>query len=371
MKFLEKIFSVKNEKHHKVICFLGLKIKFINNRKYIKNLEKRISHLETLNSSNFLSNLMFSICVQYGITEEFINFIKLLSQSPYLFKTQPHVFWLQIISSLLEYGAKEDACRVLKDYVYHYGVQDISHYLQVAHLAVENNIIHEEIQKADFVYKNFNNKNYIEKFKQYLRGKSIAVVGGSGCELGKNKGKEIDSHDIVIRFNNYSEEQKYFCDYGQKTTIWVRQSSRFTRHKSDISEYDYVIWGDNKNTLNIIPEHLNIMYDYFSKTPEKFVNIENKYYYDLKKSANLINPTTGAVTIYMLNSILGSLDNVDIYGFAFLNENIKDLSHYWENTCIISPEHDFDREISFMHKFCIANKHINSSTYINGEGGSS
>lgn len=85
-----------------------------------------------------------------------------------------------------------------------------------------------------------NNKTYVEKFRNYLKEKRIAVVGNSGCELGKNKGQEIDNHDIVIRFNNYPIDEELFNDYVKKTSIWFRNSSGVMLNvtRPNMSEYD-------------------------------------------------------------------------------------------------------------------------------------
>ena len=42
---------------------------------------------------------------------------------------------------------------------------------------------------------------YMEPVKQYLKNKSIAIVGNSESILNKKDGAEIEAHDIVIRFN--------------------------------------------------------------------------------------------------------------------------------------------------------------------------
>jgi len=52
-----------------------------------------------------------------------------------------------------------------------------------------------------------------------LKGK-IAIVGNGAGELGKKKGEEIDGHDYIFRFNNFSTDG-YETDYGEKITHWV------------------------------------------------------------------------------------------------------------------------------------------------------
>ena len=132
--------------------------------------------------------------------------------------------------------------------------------------------------------RNYNTKNrkirlHILSFKEYLQGKSIALVGGSGCEIGKNKGKEIDSHDIVIRFNNYPQDEKYACDYGRKTNIWIRQGAKDVIDKKDLSIFDYVIWADDFLSYDIkFSKNLEIMEYYLENYKNKLLCIENDYY---------------------------------------------------------------------------------------------
>jgi len=40
-----------------------------------------------------------------------------------------------------------------------------------------------------------------ESYKEYLHGKSVAIVGPAAHMIGGGKGDEIDSHDVVVRVN--------------------------------------------------------------------------------------------------------------------------------------------------------------------------
>lgn len=53
------------------------------------------------------------------------------------------------------------------------------------------------------------------------QAKSIAIVGNSPVLRGQKCGKEIDSHDVVVRFNQYQSEQTQAEDTGEKLSLWV------------------------------------------------------------------------------------------------------------------------------------------------------
>ena len=59
-----------------------------------------------------------------------------------------------------------------------------------------------------------------EEIKQYLKNKSVALVGPATYMDGSNYGNEIDSHDIVVRINRGIESiEKYGDDIGRRTDI--------------------------------------------------------------------------------------------------------------------------------------------------------
>ncbi len=59
-----------------------------------------------------------------------------------------------------------------------------------------------------------------KNFNDYLKGKSVVIVGPSPYLEGKNKGKFIDSFDVVIRMNKgWKIPSTQIKDYGSKTNI--------------------------------------------------------------------------------------------------------------------------------------------------------
>lgn len=54
---------------------------------------------------------------------------------------------------------------------------------------------------------------------------TVAMVGNSPALLGQGKGGEIDSHDLIVRFNNISSDIAHVEHTGKRTDIWVMSPS--------------------------------------------------------------------------------------------------------------------------------------------------
>lgn len=350
MKLFETIKNMDDTKTTKILFGLfKIKKSFLWKKYYIFGIQIfRKRNIKTLYLSQ-INNFVFSVWFREGATQELLNYLKLLSQSAQMLENLPNQVWLVYLSCLLRFNHIDEARWFLKIYQYYHSDKDIEKFIIVSNFVKQNGKISEIIDKSANVWKHVCNRTNINEFEEYLKNKTIAIVGGSGCELGKNKGAEIDSHDIVIRFANYPTDEKYFCDYGQKTNVWVRQSSVDLIHKPDISEYAYVFWKEDFERLIIMNEHTQIINDYYDNYNKKLVLSETKYYNELYKTTGIYRPTAGCFVIWYLYNVLGSLKNVDIYGFSFLSKDYSDTKHYFDNVCKLATNHDMKMEIDFLH----------------------
>lgn len=61
-------------------------------------------------------------------------------------------------------------------------------------------------------------------FDELVEGKSIAVVGNAQSLFNKKYGKEIDAHDLVIRFNKFAplySDYDVTATHGNRVDIWA------------------------------------------------------------------------------------------------------------------------------------------------------
>ena len=156
---------------------------------------------------------------------------------------------------------------------------------------------------------------------------SLAIVGNGPCDLGNGCGDEIDSHDIVIRMNNYVIEG-YEKDYGSKTTHWA---CNFLDDIVDIEGRTDNIGGEVFCMLPLLSLQFRGLngyspnYDVF----EKVLNSSNLRILPWWIFNWIRGLSSGAMLLLWLYMERGmSLDGVDIYGFdAFTS----DAHHYWSD----------------------------------------
>ena len=364
--FLQRLFSVTNEGYHKIIMILGMKFKFRNKYKELKseigNLNQRLSEAyniihERAIYKDEMQKMEFEtanwVWRTYGPSDELFARLEYLAQSPYQWNVQDSKIWLVYISCLLEKGKKEQALNALVKYASRYQYKDIERYLLVAQFAYMNNLRNEEIDKANFVYQKLEENRKNNVLAKLLENKTIAIVGNGPSEIGKSKGKEIDSHDIVIRFNNYRTDG-FEADYGSKTDIWARGSGG-----NDVidrkQKYQLVTWEADYTHWRVLYDYLDIMYRQV-KEGQLIYNFDYDCHLSLRNASGIDFPTTGLVLIWDIYQKLGSLDNVDFYGFSFC-QDMPDryATHYFndrtkEEAIMRSEVHRIDKEAEFLKR---------------------
>jgi glycosyltransferase involved in cell wall biosynthesis len=178
-------------------------------------------------------------------------------------------------------------------------------------------------------------------FERFISGKSIAIVGNAPCEVGQGKGAEIDNHDIVIRFNNYSTAQKHRQDYGKKTTIWaITPGIESLKYQDQFYEYDFVIAPTLGMRLS--EDRMNIIYNY--------IIAGGKYFQcdtiDCRRQSNVMIPSIGLYVLSYLSTLTDIIGPVSLYGFDPLSAK-NEKRHYFEGDPVPTSNltfHDWDSE---------------------------
>lgn len=293
---------------------------------------KRILELALIISDNekYYKHLAYAISNQWeweGPTYELLERCKSVLKGLENKDDSYYQIYMIYISSLIEMNKTEEAKGVLSVYVDLYGKKNIHLYYPVAKLALEVGIENEKIKKAAYICEVILRNNNV--LADYLEGKSIAVVGSGPGEIGKGNGREIDLHDVVIRFNDY-ETRGYEQDYGSKTTVWVRnidvENGGCKARLDEIKNYDVIIIEANIWRFSIPELFLDTFYQYAQNGQEKLCMLQ--YRDEMIREMGSF-PTSGGLMLY---NIVGKKkqknEKMKIFGFSFREEVTKELMHY-------------------------------------------
>lgn len=156
----------------------------------------------------------------------------------------------------------------------------------------------------------------------------VCVVGNSPIELNTGNGENIDSHNLIIRFNNYSTDYPHSKDYGTKTDIWIKSGHYADVKRRDISDYKHIIVS-GPNSIHRSPYGADLFKEYVdagksvgffphSLTTEVISKIEAP-------------PSAGILVLYWLYKLTGPLKRENVYGFSFTDQLENKSSHYFSD----------------------------------------
>ncbi len=288
------------------------------------------------------------------------NSFELVERFPNIWSLIDNKFWLIYISILYENHIFDKAESLLKDYYNKFGVLDIHRFLFVSKLAKSLSIENDNINKSLLIANKLDESIENNIFENLIKGKSVAVVGNGPQEIGKGRGKEIDSHDIVIRFNNFNLEG-FEEDYGIKTDIWASGVN--------VDSY-YNNIPRNYSTLYCIEAYLYraILSDFILSNLYFAYKHKNIYCFNIdmhivvKNVTNVNYLTTGGLLlfyIYFIKKNNNEKFNINnIYGFSFLDNNLSYSNYHYYNDNIperdviysLNNWHSIDNEIIFLRK---------------------
>ena len=384
LSLFEKLFSVKNKidgyTKTKTLRFFGIKIRLkkeilidlvsnmlIENKSKIVSFQNRINEqqglIDRLNHINTIQTFGFyngdDFVKSYSLGESFVrqidndDFYRLCNKY-FAFRElkefHPHEV-LIYINACLNTNRIEKAQNLLNEFVNIFGLDEIWRFLPVAKFAKEQGITDENIEKAAFVFNKLEENRKNKLFEKLVEGKTIAVVGNGPSEIGKGKGAEIDSHDIVIRINNY-QTKGFEQDYGSKTDIWVKCSSDDIEHELRDENIQLIVYEPDYKRHVVIDGYMEALND--SLREIDYFDYED--HVKLRKKLNLF-PSTGLVLAEKLLTCC-NVAKLDLYGFSFLadckNKNMK-IHYYNTDKCEIEAKkrcshHSFQKESEYLRK---------------------
>ncbi len=347
---------------HKIIA-LESENKILHDK--IANLEKRLQDYEAKPQECF-SNMakyvvpkirnnnyeMFVSEYKYnGVSDRLLSDLNSLSKSKFCWLAENNKLWLLYLQILLENNIMEGVEVIANRYLHFHELKEIEYFPIVANYFDKLGLSNEQTKKCSMVYEKLLESEKNQDFENIVKGKSIAVVGNGPYELGKHKGKEIDAHDVVIRFSR-GVEKGYEQDYGSKTTVWVNTTANIYVQEYDKTDYELSLWRFDsfyfKDTSG-----LESIYSVIDKKCQKF-GIDTANYAWNELGLNYIL-TTGCDLIIHLYNILNSFENISFYGFHFLNNfsNDDDIYFFAKKPYTPCSYHDLDSEPLFMRKFIL------------------
>ncbi|WP_104722500.1 glycosyltransferase family 29 protein [Helicobacter mesocricetorum] len=191
-----------------------------------------------------------------------------------------------------------------------------------------------------------------EKFLNYIENKKIMVVGNSPVELGKSKGKMIDSFDVVIRFNNFAT-QGFEKDYGSQTNIWAISPNFASLYQRKITKFDFIISNDSTQIISRMNKtqilKLNLLgIPFFQIATCEFLEI-----------SNLRTLSMGLIMILYLLKHKDITKGISCVGFDLKEQN-EGVKHYFKTDPHIGTKilfHNWTKEREIFDEL-ILNKRI-------------
>ena len=244
---------------------------------------------------------------------------------------------LRWICFLMLRGENEKAKNIFLEKKNIFKNEEIASWMPVSYLAYENNIKSNEIYISSEVFKRFRDqKNIINEFENYLKDKSVAIVGNGPYEIGTAHGEEIDNHDIVIRFNRFIINDNFKKDYGSKLN--VISNDGFCEITHHYFEADYIIFPGSMYFSNFSIKVINFI---FENPKIKMINHNTDIRKIFQDKFNNHRQTTGIKMVYYLNNVL-NIKKLNIYGFSI--NKVESTQYFNTSTNIDNDIIDLDHE---------------------------
>lgn len=191
-------------------------------------------------------------------------------------------------------------------------------------------------------------RNSVE-IEELVKGKTIAIVGNAASEIGLGRGSEIDSHDIVLRFNEFEHRENLNVDYGSKVDIWITAFQA----KSPLVPVQAIVPTVNFHVHPISLSSVSALHKYLIWHSPRVLDIQQGSYMDeLKESADVLFPSSGLQIVALLNRC-AEAKTVSLFGFDMEGQETKwQDRHYQDQRTELfkGTWHCWDQELEYFQQ---------------------
>lgn len=224
-------------------------------------------------------------------------------------------------------------------------------------------------------------------FENFLRKKSVAIVGPAQYMMSSNFGKEIDQFDIVVRINRSCESiEKYSQDVGSRTDILYsclieKPSNAGT---IDVEKYKNVYGikfvcappeSDIKGISTRTKLHSMVSLSKVEKLNKEIpVRVVGHEFHSNLANKIQCRPNTGFLAIYDL--LRHDIEKIKIFGFSFyldgfvkgvksgLEKDLGKTEDQFANQCFDSKRHVQKNMWAYAKNTLLERKNVSLDPYL-------
>ena len=176
--------------------------------------------------------------------------------------------------------------------------------------------------------------------------RSIAIVGNSPCDLGSGKGPLVDAYDLVARFNTFSIDEKFACDYGRKCSIHVRHPLNEHINQASLASDWTVI--NRPDLIYRQRDWQNVLA--LSNAGARLSALPTGFHQHLYRTLRG-EPSGGITFCALVKEMRGHLPRGSCFGFSFVDQTGKSptSAHYFRDARP-SFKHQWTREKAMLEE---------------------
>ena len=259
------------------------------------------------------------------------------------------------VTCFLEANDHPQALDALQRYAKLFSTKGLERFPLVAHFSHSYGITNKFIRNAAYLVDAVEKSRKNGVLREYLDGKRIAVVGNGPFEIGKGKGREIDSHDVVIRFNHSVVNSQSSADYGTQTTLWVRNAATAPQFRH-FPTARYLFLNEGLERYILPTQYVNALARDAAAMGRVLAAPSRHEYQAVCKPFDYTRFTSGFFCIAYLLYLGVPLRSESLYGFAFKEEGLTsytDIGPYFSESQQVAKNayavHSLSREREAFH----------------------